>query len=92
MPDVTSYPPSLPPLMVEEAVRAALLEDLGRAGDITTNATIAPGARATATIASHQEGIVAGLQVFQIGECLFDSLAVDGAGLNRLGTQDHVKN
>ncbi|MEQ8402504.1 MAG: carboxylating nicotinate-nucleotide diphosphorylase [Roseitalea porphyridii] len=65
MPDVTSYPPSLPPLMVEEAVRAALLEDLGRAGDITTNATIAPGARATATIASRQEGIVAGLPLVE---------------------------
>ena len=30
---VEALPPSLPRLMVEDAVRAALLEDLGRAGD-----------------------------------------------------------
>jgi hypothetical protein len=48
-------PPSLPRLMVEDAVRAALLEDLGRAGDITTNATIAPDATATAELASREE-------------------------------------
>jgi nicotinate-nucleotide pyrophosphorylase (carboxylating) len=37
-----AYLPELPGLMVEEQVRAALLEDLGRAGDITSNATIGP--------------------------------------------------
>ena len=34
------YLPVLSPLMVEEQVRAALSEDLGRAGDITSQATI----------------------------------------------------
>jgi len=29
--------PPLPPIMIESVVTAALLEDLGRAGDITTN-------------------------------------------------------
>jgi nicotinate-nucleotide pyrophosphorylase (carboxylating) len=47
--------------MVEDAVRAALLEDLGRAGDITTNATIASGANATAVLASREHGYVSGL-------------------------------
>lgn len=56
-------PPSLPRLMVEDAVRAALLEDLGRAGDITTNATIAPGTTATAELASREDGVIAGLEL-----------------------------
>ncbi len=32
--------PALPDLMVEPVVRAALLEDLGRAGDLTTDAIV----------------------------------------------------
>ena len=36
--------PPLPAIMVEPSVRAALLEDLGRAGDLTTDA-IVPAAR-----------------------------------------------
>lgn len=55
------YPPSLPALMVEDAVRAALLEDLGRAGDITTNATIAPDAKATAVLSTRENGVVSGM-------------------------------
>ncbi|MCI5077397.1 carboxylating nicotinate-nucleotide diphosphorylase [Oricola sp.] len=53
--------PSLPRLMVEEAVRAALLEDLGRAGDITTNATIRPDATASVVLASRESGVISGL-------------------------------
>jgi nicotinate-nucleotide pyrophosphorylase (carboxylating) len=53
--------PSLPRLMVEDAVRAALLEDLGRAGDITTNSTIRHDATATAELASREDGVIAGL-------------------------------
>ena len=34
--------PSLPHILIEEGVRAALKEDLGRAGDLTTDATIGP--------------------------------------------------
>ena len=45
---VEALKPSLPRLMVEDAVRAALLEDLGHDGDITTNATIVPDATAAA--------------------------------------------
>lgn len=56
-----ALPPTLPRLMVEDAVRAALLEDLGRAGDITTNATIAPDATATAELASREDGVISGL-------------------------------
>lgn len=51
----------LNPLLITEAVRAALIEDLGRAGDITTLATIPAGKRASAVIAARKSGIVAGL-------------------------------
>jgi nicotinate-nucleotide pyrophosphorylase (carboxylating) len=53
--------PALPVQAVESAVRAALLEDLGRAGDITTQATIPASARATAVIAAREAGVISGL-------------------------------
>jgi nicotinate-nucleotide pyrophosphorylase (carboxylating) len=52
---------SLPPLVVEPLVRAALLEDLGRAGDITTDATIGPDERAVVQLVSRDRGVVAGI-------------------------------
>lgn len=51
----------LHPLIVEPVVRAALLEDLGRAGDITTDAIVPADAVATARIAARGDGRVAGL-------------------------------
>ena len=54
--------PSLPQNLVEAAVRSALDEDLGLAGDITTNATVAPDALAEAVIAARKPGVVAGHQ------------------------------
>ncbi len=53
--------PSLPLLMVEPVVRAALLEDLGRAGDLTTDAIVPPTARARTALVARQPGIGAGL-------------------------------
>lgn len=53
--------PDLPPILVTEAVRAALKEDLGRAGDITSDATIPASARARAVIATRKPGVLAGL-------------------------------
>lgn len=52
----------LPEIMVEPIVRAALLEDLGRAGDVTTDATVPAGLIASAVMAARQPGVVAGLQ------------------------------
>jgi nicotinate-nucleotide pyrophosphorylase (carboxylating) len=49
--------------MIEAVVRAALLEDLGRAGDITTDALVPDDAMAEAFIASRQQGIVFGVTV-----------------------------
>jgi nicotinate-nucleotide pyrophosphorylase (carboxylating) len=48
-------------LLIEPLVRAALIEDLGRAGDITSEAIVAPAARVEAVIVARQPGVVAGL-------------------------------
>lgn len=80
-------PPSLPSLMVEDAVRAALLEDLGRAGDITTNATIAPDATATAVLASREHGVVAGVP---LAEAAFALIGGDLTVTPRLADGDRV--
>jgi nicotinate-nucleotide pyrophosphorylase (carboxylating) len=53
--------PILPPLIVTDAVRAALREDLGRAGDITSAATIPADAEAEAVFAARDAGVLAGL-------------------------------
>lgn len=51
----------LSPLVVEDAVRAALHEDLGRAGDITSAATIPENRKATAKLVARKPGVIAGL-------------------------------
>jgi nicotinate-nucleotide pyrophosphorylase (carboxylating) len=48
-------------LIIEPIVRAALLEDLGRAGDITSEAIVPAEAEVQAVIAARQPGVVAGL-------------------------------
>jgi hypothetical protein len=47
---------SLSPLAIDEAVTRALAEDLGRAGDITSNATIPADARARAVVVARAAG------------------------------------
>jgi nicotinate-nucleotide pyrophosphorylase (carboxylating) len=44
-------------------VRAALVEDLGNRGDVTTEATVPPEVRGRAEIIAKQDGILAGLPV-----------------------------
>lgn len=51
----------LSPLVIEEAVRRALDEDLGRAGDITSAATIPEGTRGRANLVARKAGVLAGL-------------------------------
>ncbi len=63
-------------LIVEPIVRAALLEDLGRAGDITTDAIVPEHAEVEAVIAARQPGVVAGLDAALLAFELLD------AGLN----------
>lgn len=62
----------LPRIMLEEQVRAALLEDLGRAGDITTDAIIAPAARAETALVARKDGVVAGLDAALLAFELID--------------------
>ncbi|MGA2794312.1 MAG: carboxylating nicotinate-nucleotide diphosphorylase [Roseiarcus sp.] len=53
----------LPTIMLEPLARAALLEDLGRAGDLTTDAIVPAGKLATTTLAARQPGVLAGLDL-----------------------------
>jgi nicotinate-nucleotide pyrophosphorylase (carboxylating) len=55
--------PHLPPILIRKAIDEALLEDLGRAGDITTNATIPSDANAECVLASREDGIVSGMKL-----------------------------
>jgi nicotinate-nucleotide pyrophosphorylase (carboxylating) len=50
-----------PALLVEPVVRAALEEDLGRAGDITSQLTVPADARAAARLVARKPGRIAGL-------------------------------
>jgi len=51
----------LSPLAIAEAVQRALEEDLGRAGDITSIATIPETVQARAIMVARQAGVIAGL-------------------------------
>ena len=57
---------SLPDTLIEPAIRAALAEDLGRAGDLTTDAVIPAEARARVTIGARKDGRVCGLDFARI--------------------------
>jgi len=48
-------------LLIEPIVRHALEEDLGRAGDITSELTVAADARSTARLMARQAGTISGL-------------------------------
>jgi nicotinate-nucleotide pyrophosphorylase (carboxylating) len=74
----------LPDILIEPVVRAALAEDLGRAGDITSAATIDADARLTAMFASRKSGVIAGLACARIAvlaldpSATFEPVAADG--------------
>ena len=54
---------SLPEPLIATAVATALAEDLGLAGDITTDSVISTGARASGVFAARKPGVIAGLGV-----------------------------
>jgi nicotinate-nucleotide pyrophosphorylase (carboxylating) len=64
--------PPLPLVLVEPLVRAALVEDLGRAGDITTDAIVPAEARATTALVARQRGVLAGLDLALLAFRLVD--------------------
>src|SRR5215510_11753862 len=49
------------PLEIDDAVSRALAEDLGRAGDVTSIATIPENATARAIVVAREAGVIAGL-------------------------------
>src|SRR5688500_11217015 len=56
-------PAQSPRRLRERAVAAALEEDLGLPGDLTSQATLAPSATATATLSAREPGVIAGLDL-----------------------------
>jgi nicotinate-nucleotide pyrophosphorylase (carboxylating) len=64
--------PPLSPLLIEPLVRAALCEDLGRAGDVTTDAIVPTTARAETALVARHDGVVAGLDVALLAFRLVD--------------------
>ncbi|MGJ5044035.1 MULTISPECIES: carboxylating nicotinate-nucleotide diphosphorylase [unclassified Bradyrhizobium] len=64
----------LSPLLYEPLVRMALLEDLGRAGDITTDAIVPAEQRASLKLRARQHGVIAGLDV---ARCAFQTVSPD---------------
>jgi nicotinate-nucleotide pyrophosphorylase (carboxylating) len=76
---------SLPDVVIESVVRAALAEDLGRAGDVTAMACIPAGAKMSATFGARQSGVIAGLCSARLAittldpEARFETNVADGA-------------
>lgn len=64
----------LPKLLVQQAVEATLAEDLGLAGDITTDPIIPADAQGEAAIVAREPGVIAGLD---LAETAFKTLDPD---------------
>lgn len=82
----------LPPFLVERAVAAALEEDLGAAGDITTDAIVSADAQGEAEIVARKAGVVAGLDLAEAAfraldpEAKFTRVVEDGGKVAAGGT------
>lgn len=69
----------LPRVMLEPLARTALLEDLGRAGDLTTDAVIPAGYQAEMALVVRQPGVIAGLDLASLAFQLTDPAIVVAA-------------
>ena len=75
----------LPDLMIAPVIRAALAEDLGRGGDVTSQACVPAEARLRCVFASRSAGVVAGLACARLAIAQLDpgadfkAIAKDGA-------------
>jgi nicotinate-nucleotide pyrophosphorylase (carboxylating) len=73
------------PLLIQDAVRAALKEDLGLAGDITTLSTIPEKVKSTAHFVARDDGVIAGLALAREAfaqidaDVIFKAKIADGA-------------
>ncbi|HEY3547044.1 MAG TPA: nicotinate-nucleotide diphosphorylase (carboxylating), partial [Propionicimonas sp.] len=63
---------SLPRIVIEPLVRAALLEDLGRAGDLTSDSTIGAEETARVALVSREPGVIAGTDCARLAWELVD--------------------
>lgn len=68
--------PVLSPFLIEDQVRAALVEDLGRAGDITSQATVAAGMTAKAELNAREPGVIVGMELAAAAFRLMDPAIV----------------
>jgi nicotinate-nucleotide pyrophosphorylase (carboxylating) len=90
---MTKILPALSPFLVQAAARSALEEDLGRAGDVTTQAIIPAAAIATAKIVAREGGTIAGLPLARESfrlldkDVRFEALVADG---DRIAKDDIV--
>jgi nicotinate-nucleotide pyrophosphorylase (carboxylating) len=85
--------PSLPRIIIEPLVENALREDLGRAGDITTDAIIAEDASATTALVARQAGVVAGLDLALLAFRLLDpaiEVAVERGDGSPIGASETI--
>jgi nicotinate-nucleotide pyrophosphorylase (carboxylating) len=67
---------ALPRILIEPLVRTALLEDLGRAGDLTTDSIVPVGLTARTVLVARENGVVAGLDLARLAFELMDPLIV----------------
>jgi nicotinate-nucleotide pyrophosphorylase (carboxylating) len=80
-------PGALPRHLVEAAVASALAEDLGLAGDVTTDGIVAADATGAAAIVAREAGIVAGSQLAKAAfaaldpDVVFEALVADGGAV-----------
>lgn len=72
---------SLPASIVERAVAEALAEDLGEAGDITTDAIVPADLVSEAKIVARKEGVIAGLALAEAAFKALDPDAVFNAAI-----------
>lgn len=85
--------PPLPDIVLEPIVKLALAEDLGAAGDITTDALIDPETEGRWAVRARQAGVVAGLDAAILAgflidpDMVFEIAAPDGA---RVKTGDTI--
>ncbi|NUH66978.1 carboxylating nicotinate-nucleotide diphosphorylase [Sulfitobacter sp. S0837] len=63
---------ALPDLILEPLVRAALMEDLGTYGDVTTRSVIPAGTTYAARLRSRADGVVSGMQIARLAFHLVD--------------------
>ncbi len=64
--------PALPNLILEPLVRAALMEDLGANGDITTLTVVPPDVTYSARLNAREDAVVSGMQIAELAFRLVD--------------------